>query len=61
MLTKKENVTDFIETLWAGDQSWPFFYYTSISCNRNIVSRNSMILINKLGVTVGILLIAFLE
>ena len=33
------------------------FYYITIACNRNIVSRDSMILINKLGVTVGILLI----
>ena len=36
-----------------------FFYYVSISCNRNIVSRNSMILISKLGVSVDILLITF--
>ena len=35
------------------------FYYITIACNQNIVSRDSMILINKLGVTVGILLITF--
>ena len=35
------------------------FYYIPLFCNRNIVSRDFIILIYKLGVTVGILLITF--